>query len=577
MKKLISAFVVMALVFVFVGCQSETTTTTTTTQTTSTTTTTTANLVNVESDTGLDKNVTGIIDIVLWSGSGTTYYDLGNQNLTAEQLPAQNDAAAYAVAKAFNEIYPNVTINGYFKSGGPDNWAQTLETYREDEGRFPSVWASMGLYSDLEKGLIADLNRFSDDPLFQKLNPNAMAMMNYYGFQAGLPQYILPWGVYVNKSLADSKGIEVPSYDWDIDEYTDFVSNYSTDPEAGLYFGAMDTPLSFISTGTNTVYASLASYTSGDTFLNLNSTEVRNMFGYIAEWAEGSFWGQYDQEQLAIPDGSGPVTTYITNIGWWDYDVFRTGGLLTFDGQPWMMGDCAEPNSEWWATCTIQDWDIYPRPATDYKDNTVGIVLDPMAVYNYCIDDGDISCTEEEELKIQIAYTFAIFWAADSRSFEARANQLFYDATTESYSSALNDSLPIVTGDMFDAQMAYWYTPTKHQRFGATDDDGNYVMPGFQEVLRIYLDGQFWDVSDKAFPWSYSFEGTSRNILFEWFNYWNPEVNGGKTKFDVDFTSSIQALLPTWNTAANDRLGDAFDDIKDALMMYYGYQASDFE
>ena len=28
-------------------------------------------------------------------------------------------------------------------------------------------------------------------------------MMNYYGFQAGLPQYILPWGVFVNKELAE--------------------------------------------------------------------------------------------------------------------------------------------------------------------------------------------------------------------------------------------------------------------------------------------------------------------------------------------------------------------------------------
>ncbi|MGD9909213.1 MAG: hypothetical protein AB7U79_01255 [Candidatus Izemoplasmatales bacterium] len=574
MKKILTVSVAFLLLLLLVGCGEVTTSATTTTTTTGTTTS--ADLTNIESDTGLDKNVEGVIDIVLWSGSGTTYYDLGHQNLTADQLPAQNDAAAYAVAKAFNEIYPNITINGYFKSGGPDNWSQTLETYADDEGRFPAVWAAMDLSGSVSNGIVADLSRFEDDPLYQQLNPSVMQMMNYYGFQAGLPQYILPWGVYVNKSLADANGIKMPNPDWDIDEYTDFVSNYSLDPE-NMYFGAMDTPLSFIETGTTTIRASLASYTGGDTFVNLNSTEVRNMISYIHEWVDGSFWGQYDQEALTITDGSGPVASLYAAAGSWDYHLFRQGYLLTFDGQPWMMGDCAETNSSWWAVCNIDDWDIYPRPATDYQEATVGMVLDPMAVYNYCLEDGDLACTPAEELKIQIAYTFAIFWTADSRSFAARANQLFYDASSLGYSSALNDSLPVVTGDMFADQMAYWYTPAKHQRFGEVDGDGEYIMPGFQEVLRIYSEGQFWDISDKAFPWSYSFEGTSQTILYEWQNYWNPEVNGGKNKYDTDFTSTIQALLPTWNDLANQRFADQFDEIKFGLQVYYGWSASDFE
>ncbi len=575
MKKILTVFVVSAFLFLLVGC-GESTTTTTTTTTASTGTTTTTELTNIESDTGLDKNVTGIIDIVLWSGSGTTYYDLGHQDYTPEQLPAQNDAAAYAVAKAFNEIYPNITINGYFKSGGPDNWTQTLETYADDEGRFPSVWAAMNLSGSVSTGIIADLSRFEDDPLYQQLNPSVMSMMNYYGFQAGLPQYILPWGVYVNKSLADANGIEMPNADWDIDEYTDFVSNYSLDPE-NLYFGAMDTPLSFIESGTNSIRASLANYSGGTTFVDLNSIEVRSMLSYIHEWVYGSFWGQYDLEALTVPDGTGPVASLYAAAGSWDYHLFRQGYLLTFDGQPWMMGDCAETNTDWWAVCNIDDWDIYPRPATDYVDNTFGIVLDPMAVYNYCLEDGDLACSEEEELKIQIAYTFAIFWTADSRSFQARAEQLFYDESSQGYSSALNDSLPVVTGDMFLDQMEYWYTPAKHQRFGEMNEDEEYLMPGFQEVLRLYEVGQFWDVSDKAFPWTYSFEGTSQTILYEWQNYWNPDVNGGKSKYDTDFTSTIQALLPTWNDLANARFEDAFENIKLGLQVYYGWSPSDFE
>ncbi|MDD3478077.1 MAG: hypothetical protein PHP32_04305 [Candidatus Izemoplasmatales bacterium] len=571
MKKLLAVSLAFVLLFALAGC-GETTTTTTTTA--STGTTSSVDLTNVESDTGLDKNVSGIVDIVLWSGSGTTYYDLGHQNLTPEQLPAQNDAAAYAVAKAFNEIYPNIVINGYFKSGGPDNWTQVLETYADDEGRFPSVWAAMNMSNQVSTGVIADLSRFEDDPLYQQLNPSVMGMMNYYGFQAGLPQYILPWGVYVNKTLAAANGIEMPNYDWDIDEYTDFTSNYSIDPE-NMYFGAMDTPLSFIETGTSTIRASLASYTGGDTFVNLNSAEVRDLLSYIHEWVDSTFWGQYDKEALTITDGSGPVASLYANAGSWDYHLFRQGYLLTFDGQPWMMGDCAETDPDWWAVCNIDNWDIYPRPATDYEENTFGIVLDPMAVYNFCLDDGDLACSVEEELKIQIAYTFAIFWCADSRSFEARANQTFYDASSDSYSSALNDSLPVVTGEMFDDQMAYWYTPSKHQRFNAMNEDDEYLMPGFQYILDLYEQGQFWDVSDKAFPWSYSADGVSQTILYEWQNYWNPEVNGGKAKFDADFTSTIQSLLPTWNDLSNARWATEFNRIKSGLSLYYYYDTYD--
>lgn len=578
MKKLLSLMMALILMVALIGCDKKTTTTTTKA---STAPTTTVDLANIESNTGLDRNVVAEIDIVLWSGDGSYLEDMGHKDYTPDDLLAQNNAAAYAVSKAFNEIYPNVKINGYFKSGDPGAlWNQVLETYRDDTGRFPALWASVDLSGDVARGIVADISRFEDDPLYQQLNPSIMAMMNYYGFQAGLPQYILPWGVYVNKSLADANGIEVPNYDWDIDEYTDFTANYSNDPD-NQYYGAMDTPLAFINTGTTTIRQQMLNYTSGTSILNINSDEVRSMIGYIHEWVDGSFWGNYDKETLELGDNAatGPVHSLYTTAGSWDYHMFRQGRLLTLEAQPWMMGDCAEgeSNPDWWAACNIDDWDIYPRPATDYQDTTIGLVLDPMAIYNYCIQDNDLSCSAEEELMIQVAYTFAIFWCADSRSFAARAAQTFYDATSKGYSSALNDSMPIVKGEMFDAQMEHWYTPTKHQRFGATNGDGDYLMPGFQEVLRIYQAGEFWDVSDKAFPWYYSAEGTRQDIQYEWQNYWDAKINGGKAKFDADFESSILSLLPTWNTLTNERYVAAFNRLRNGLKTYYGYQDSDFE
>ncbi|MFA5007272.1 MAG: hypothetical protein WC509_07370 [Candidatus Izemoplasmatales bacterium] len=574
MKKFIGLFLLAAFATVLIACDNTDLTTT------GGSNTTTIDVTSIVSDTGLDPNVEGIVDIVLWSGSGATYYDLGHQDLTADDLPAQNDAAAYAVAKAFNAIYPNVTINGYFRSGGPDGWSQVLETYRDDNGRFPAVWASRFLSDDVEKGLVADLSRFEDDPLYQMLNPSIMKMMNYYGFQAGLPQYILPWGMYVNKTLADEQGIVMPGPDWDIDEYTEFVSNYSTETD-NLYFGAMDVPLRLIESGTNTITEQLHNYDGGDSFIDLNSTEVRGMIHYLHDWAGSSFWGLYDIETetlgAELAAASGPLHQLNTTLGW-DYNFFREGYLLTLEYEPWMMGDCADPDGS--APCIMDDWDIYPRPATDYNDNTIGVVLDPMAVYNYCIDDGDLACSAEEELKIQIAYTFAIFWCADNRSFYERSEQMYSTTDTESgevyYSSALNDSFPAVTGEMFDFQMDYWYKPAKHQRFNAVNNDGDYLMPGFQEVVRIYNASQHWEVSDKSFPWQYSSGGQTLFILNEWLNYYNPDINGGVSRDDAAFESTILSLLPTWNQLVNERWASQFESLQESLTMYYGFTEDDF-
>ena len=116
-----------------------------------------------------------------------------------------------------------------------------------------------------------------------------------------------------------------------------------------------------------------------------------------------------------------------------------------------------------------------------------------MAVHNYCIDDGNPECTEEEIKKIEVAYKFVSFWAGDTRAWKARAEQQFQDGLL--LKTALNDSLPIVTGDDFDEQMEIWYSVPTHQRFADKEK-----MPGWQKILELWEKGQIWDISDKAFP-----------------------------------------------------------------------------
>jgi len=513
----------------------------------------------------LDGGVSGVIDLMLWSGSGTYYEDIGKLNLDADDLFAQNDAAAYLVAKEFNKIYPNVQINVLAVAGGPTDggriWAQELASYEAEHGAFPGIWATIDLPGDIEKGIVADLSRFEEDPLYQAMNPSIMEMMNYYGFQGGLPQYILPWGVYVNRELAEAHNLDTPDPDWTIDEYTDFIG----ESEEDVYYGSMDTPIHLIETGVTTLNKQLFDYAGTGDYVDLNSDEVRDLVTYIEEWDKHSVWGgAQNAEFMGAHD-------------WWSYRFFQENKLLTLEGDPWMMGDCAtpiDPDNPWPNSCKSSDWDIYPRPSTDYVDNTVGIVLDPMAVYNYCLDDGDIACTEEEELRIKIAYTFASFWIADTRSWEVRAAGEFTEVVDGKNvtSSSLNDSFPVTTGDMFDEQINIWYTPAKHQRFADTS-----LMPGFAEVVRIYEAGQFWDVSDKAYPYFYNVEGTRRENLYEWKRYYDAEINGGVVKGDADFTNTILGNLSTWNTLANLRFQESYEGMQSGLKRFYGFTDEDFQ
>jgi len=513
----------------------------------------------------IDEELEGEITIMMWSGDGSYLEDIGHKVFTAEELFGQNQAAAYATARAFNQIYPNVKINIFAKRNDPNQddagnyypWAQHMEDFKDEHGKYPDVYAATDLPGDIKKGIVADLSRFKDDPMYKKFNPGIMKMMNYYGFQAGLPQYLLPWGVYVNKTLANDHNIDIPDPDWTIEEYTDFVLQGNKE----TFWGAMDTPISFLSTGTNHYVKSLVNWTGEGDFVDLANEEIFELLEYYHEWSENSIWTSWDKGEI-------PEDEMVAMGEWWSYNYFKNGYTLTLDGDPWMMGDLAHPDPTHWGAATFDDWDIYPRPSTDYVDNTVGVVLDPMAVHNYCIDDGNPECTEEEIKKIEVAYRFVAFWCGDTRAWKARAEQQFQDGLL--LKTALNDSLPIVTGDDFDEQMEIWYSVPTHQRFADKEK-----MPGWQKILELWEKGQIWDISDKAFPYRTTDDQDQVvECAYEWINMWDPAVTG-LPRFEDAWLGTVKGLLPEWNETINGRFEKAFNELKAALKNFYGFTDED--
>jgi ABC-type glycerol-3-phosphate transport system substrate-binding protein len=503
---------------------------------------------------GLDPNVEGEVTVMMWSGDGSFLRDAGHTEIPPEELLGQNNAAAYAVAHAFNEIYPNVKINIYAKTGDPNSdgmsWAQHRENFTNDYGVQPDMYAATDVPGDIEAGMIADLSIYKDDPMYQSFNPSVMKMMEYDGHQFALPQYMIPWGIFVNKSLAEANNIDVPSPDWTIEEYTAFTANSVVND----WYGAMDPSVEILRTGTKDFVYQLLYRGTNDPYVNFNSDAFKQILEFVPTWANHAV---YPQNDLGLINEE-----FMVASEWWSFNFFRNGDLLTLSTDPWMMGDLAHTDPNHWGRAQFESWDIYPRPSTDNVGNHIGVVLDPFVIRNYAMDDGNPALSDAEKAKLDVAWEFAKFWCGDTRSMQARADQQFNDNGT--LKTSLNDSFPLVTGGEFDAQMDIWYGTATHTRFGDAT-----LMPGFQRILELWEDGQFWDVSDKAYPWSYEFEGSMRNITYEWDNYWNAEITGA-ARTDANWLDQIYARLPEWNEQFNSRWADKFVSVNNGLLEYYG-------
>ncbi len=513
----------------------------------------------------LDPNTEGDISIMCWSGDSVYYENIGSMDWAPEDITSQNVAAIYAMAKEFNKVYPNISINLWAKADDPDGndtpWLQELENFKAEHGKYPDVYASTDLAGDLSRGMVADLSVYSEEPLYQSFNESLMNMMAFYGFQAGLPQFTQPWGVYVNKALAEANNIEVPDADWDIDEYTEFVS--SADGSDG-FWGALNAPISFVSSGSTTVLYQMANYSGSGDRVDIDTDEVRDLLSYIPTWSQTAIFPQ---------NTLGNVPGEIMDDGWWwGYRFFCRNYALTYDGDPWMLGAAAVGQAEdgTWPVNSVEsnDWDIYPRPSTDSQPNTIGICVDPMAIHNYAMDDGDPAWSDAEKAQLDLAYAFGSFWCGSSEAMQARADQMYSDNGT--LRTSLNDSFPLVTGDAFDEQMDIWYSTSTHTRYADAD-----LMPGFHYVVELWENAQFWDVSDKCYPYWVYIDGTETACLNEWLNITGAGIAGVEST-EAGWLDNVKARLSDWNADINERFVEAEAAIKDGLKSYYGFSDADF-
>ncbi len=504
--------------------------------------------------TTLDPNVSGEITIAMKDGDGKYYEDIGSLEINEWDITGNSTAYLYGMAKTFKKIYPNVKINVYTIAGDFDStgvsWEQVIENFKLQYGKYPDIWLNRNLPSDITKGLVADLSRYADDPLYQSLNKTIMNQMNYYGVQGGLPQYVAASGIWVNKELAEQKNIDVPDPDWTIDDYTEFIGA----ADAETFWGSMDSPMGMLDTGTKDVDYMFTHRDGTGAYIDITTDAIKNILSYVPEWSKTTIWPQQE---------IGNVSNEVMDAGWWyDYHFFTESMILTLTGSPWMMGYAhGDPSAD--NTCDFE-FDIYPLPSTDYVENTVGIIADPITIHNYALDDGNPELSESEAAALDLSYAFASWWVGTTEAMQACVDQQWN--AWGALRSSLTDSLPRVTGEKFDEQMAIWYGVDSYAPFKDYE--------GWNACVEIVKNEQFWNVNNKTMAVKYVEDGVSIGCYWEFQSLYSTIT---ARRASDEFIDEIKSRLVEWNETFNDRFAKADQQLKEGLIQYYGYTDADFQ
>lgn len=215
-----------------------------------------------------------------------------------------------------------------------------------------------------------------------------------------------------------------------IDEYTRFVSK----ADEKSFWGSKGTPVDIVNLGTTTINKMIKEQNKVD----LNSDEVKALLKYFPKWAEKS---------IDVAAGAGTITKDIVKesgaYSWFYFTNNRT--LVNFE-DPWFLTAGADESAkDTDAYIKSADWDVYPYPSTDYCGNTIKVIMDPICLHNYALDDKNAEWSDEEKKKLDVTYTFAFF--LDSK----------YSCKAGNYGSAV--------GRQRTAQVSSWrYIPSSIRR-----------------------------------------------------------------------------------------------------------------
>jgi len=496
--------------------------------------------------TGLDQNFAGQLTLSFWGlGPGQFRADVGRTYYDPMEM-TRHGSAVMAAGRIFNAHFPYITLN--VQNWGATSTAERTSFYHE-HGFHVDAWMSNALVTEIIGGHVADLTLFDDDPVLDLANPIIMRMITHLDRLWAVPVLAIPFGTFVNRTLAENQNLDTPPEDWTMDEFINFVSNSRRDE----FYGINSVPWSFMNTMTQDFHYQLLFRQPNEPFVRVNTPAMRAVHQMVPRIINHTLEFNRDAGHVA--------QSFMDQFSSSPWLMFAQGGLLAFYGQPWTMSYATLETSD--SRVQVLDWDYFPRPSTDWVGNHVTTTMDIMPIRNFAMDDGDPSLSMEEYNNLRMAWEFLRFYTFDLRSWQARSDMIW---GTDMNQSAKTESLPYTIGQLYyDMIDIHFQAPERQVLADARQ------FPGYHYILQLWEEGAIWGLWHNNFPFSMNWEGGSRSIIFEWNNRMN--VTGvGVNASEPSWYDQFVAHLPFWEPTFNERWAERYGEIEEALHRFYAPQ-----
>jgi multiple sugar transport system substrate-binding protein len=146
------------------------------------------------------------------------------------------------LADAFMEANPNIYVE--LIEIDQNSWGSGLQNLAST-GDLPDAFCTFDLATATANGWTADITEYYDaDPTTAKISDGLKVAGVYNGKRYGLVTEQYPCVVLVNKTLFDANGVELPGYDWTIDQMYNLATKLTKVNDN--QFGLSDNVLSYL-------------------------------------------------------------------------------------------------------------------------------------------------------------------------------------------------------------------------------------------------------------------------------------------------------------------------------------------
>lgn len=141
---------------------------------------------------------------------------------------------------AYEEHNPGIDITVTGIPFSDEGLAQLDTALATDEG--PDIFriASDRLPSYGEQGVLSPIDEYLTEEDQADILPNLLDGVEYNGEHLAWPQWVPPVGFYLNNAIFEEAGVEIPTADWTVDDFTEIAQQLTGDNVFGFatYMGA---------------------------------------------------------------------------------------------------------------------------------------------------------------------------------------------------------------------------------------------------------------------------------------------------------------------------------------------------